>query len=51
MGYIQVPMHNLVGGGGGGAWVQTRSVIGEVHKHIFPSTLSTGKGSEESFKV
>ena len=35
----------------GGAWVQTRSVIGEVHKHIFPSTLSTGKGSEESFKV
>ena len=50
-----MPMHNLVrgreGGGGGGAWVQTRSVMGKMHKHIFPSTLSTDEGSEDSFKV
>ena len=31
--------------------MQTRSVTGEVHKHIFPSTLSTDEGSEDSFKV
>ena len=31
--------------------MQTRSVMGEVHKHIFPSTLSTDEGSEDSFKV
>ena len=49
-----MPMHNLVRGregGGGGAWVQTRSIMGKMHKHIFPSTLSTDKGSEDSFKV
>ena len=44
-----MPMHNLEVGGGGG--VQARSVMGDVHKHIFPSTLFTNEGSEDSFKV
>jgi len=48
-----MPVHNLVRGGkgGGGAWVQTRSVMGDVHKHIFPLTLSTDEVSEDIFKV
>ena len=50
-----MPKHNLeVGGGwgvGGGGWVQTRSVMGDVQEHIFPSTLSTDEASEDSFKV
>ena len=25
--------------------------MGDVHKHIFPSTLSTDEGSEDSFKA
>ena len=41
-----MPMHNLeVAGRWGGGGV-TRSVMGDVHKHIFPSTLFTDEGSE-----
>ena len=39
------------GGGGRGGGVQTRSVMGDVNEHIFPSTLFTDEGSEDSFKV
>ena len=39
------------GGGDGGEGGGTRSVMGDVHKHIFPSTLFTDEGSEHSFKV
>ena len=35
----------------GGGGLQTRSVMGDVHEHIFPSTLFTDEGSEDSFKV
>ena len=46
------PMHNLeVGEGGGGRWVRTSSVMGDVQEHIFPSTLSTDEASEDSFRV
>ena len=45
-----MPKQNLeVGEGVGG--VQTRSVMGDVQEHIFPSTLSTDEASEDSFKV
>ena len=47
-------MHNLEVGGGGGRWVQTRSVMEDVLEHIFPSTLSTDsqmKAVKYSFKV
>ena len=45
-----MPMHNLEMAGGEG-WVQTRSVMGDVNEHIFPSTLFTDEASEDSFKV
>ena len=39
---MTMPMHNLEVAGRRGA---TRSVMGDVHKHIFPSTLFTDEGS------